>query len=94
MSGEIGAGPVERQIGPAAAEGRDPAIAVLQIEQPLAPGVGGLTRVVIDLAELFQSQQRAGSIIGIGHTTGQGRPGPAAGRGVGKGMHLAILLLQ
>ena len=75
-------------------KGRDPAITVLQIEQPLAPGAGGLTRGVIDLAELFQSQQRAGEYHRHRAHRRAGRPGPATGRGVGKGMHLAILLLQ
>ena len=93
MGGEIGAGPVERQIGPAAAEGRDPAITVLQIEQPLAPARAASREASSIWPSCFKAQ-RAGSIIGIGHTAGQGRPGPATGRGVGKGMHLAILLLQ
>jgi len=54
-----------------------------------SPNLGSLIA-----AKIFQGDQRAGRVISIRHAPGEISPRPAAGRGVGVGMQLTILLCQ
>ena len=92
MRGEVGRAAIKRQRAPAAAESRDAAVAVLQIEQPAHARAAGGARGAIDRAEREQGEERAGGVVGIGHAAGQVGPRPAARRGVGGGMLGAVLL--
>ena len=94
MRGEIGRTAIKRQRAPASTKSRDTTVAVLQTEQPVHSGAACGLRDFIHRAEACEREQRAGRVIRIGHTTGQIRPRPAAGRGVRVGMLRAPLLAK
>ena len=94
MRGEVRRAAVERQRAPPSAESRDAAVAVLQAEEPRdSSGPSGGSGAIED-AEFQQREERAGGVVGVGDSAGQVRPRPAAGRGVGVGMHARPLLAE
>src|SRR5437868_12665592 len=94
MGGEVGAAAIEGEIGPAATESGDAAVAVLQIKEPANAGLGGGFAAQIIVSEMMQGEQRAGGVVGIGDAAAQVGPGPATGGGVGVGMLDAMLLIE
>src|SRR2546421_9532162 len=94
MGGEVGAAAIEGEIGPAATESGDAAVAVLQIKEPANAGLGGGFAAQIIVSEMMQSEQRAGGVVGVGDAAAQIGPGPSAGGGVGVGMLETILLIE
>ena len=94
MGRQVGAAAVKGQPAPAAAEGGNASVSVLQVEQPLHPGGSGLARLGIAGAQVTQGQQGSGGIVGIRNTTRKIGPGPAARVGMGEGVQAAELLSQ
>src|SRR5262249_31047999 len=71
VRGEVGRAAVERQRAPASAESGNAAVAILQVEQPAHTGDTGLARGRIDDAEMKQSDESTGSVVGIGDAAGK-----------------------
>jgi len=94
MGREVGCAAVEGQLAPAPTEGRDPAVAVLQTEQPTHPQLRGLAGARVDLPQAAKRQERSGGVVGVGHAARQVGPGPAARRRSRVGVYLPELLLQ
>lgn len=95
VGGDVRGAAIEGQGSPAAAEGWDTAITVLQVEQPDDAGLGGAESVGSGVEIRFeglQGEQGAGGIVGVGHATGQVGPGPASGRGAGVRVDRLVLL--
>src|SRR5213596_658729 len=65
MRGEIGAAAIEGQRAPSPAEGRDAAVAVLQVEQPFNAARGSLTSLVIGV-EIAKREKGSGGVVAIG----------------------------
>ena len=81
MRGELGAAAIERQGAPAAAERRDAAVAVLQVEQPANPARGGPTSLVA-ASRPRSASERAGRVVGVRHAAAEGVHAQRSGRGV------------
>ena len=94
VRGQIRAAAVEGQLAPAAAKRRHATVAVLQVQQPLGAGRGGLSQAPVRGGKVPQGEQRSGGVVRIRHATRQVSPGPPSRRGVGIGMALPILLAQ
>ena len=73
MRSEIGAAAVERERAPAATEGRDASVAVLQVEQPLNAARGCLTSLVIGV-EVAKSEKGSRGVVAIGDAARKVRP--------------------
>ncbi len=94
MSGKVLATAVEGQAAPAAAERGDPAVGVLEVEQPRASGDRGLPAAPVGCAEPAQRPQRAGGVVGVGHAAGAVRPGPSARCRPGVRVLARVLLIE
>ena len=68
MDGEVGGTLVEREFAPTSAEGGHPAIRVLQADKPASSGFDG-GQIVI--TQLLEGEESSGSVVGIGHASGQ-----------------------
>src|SRR5579872_7204424 len=92
MGRDIGSAPIERQFAPAATKSRYPAIPVLESEQPLGSQKSGSPGAGIFGSQAIESQQSACSVVGVGDSAGQIRPGPASRGRAGVGMNCTVLL--
>src|SRR5437773_10985311 len=72
MRGEIGAAAIEGQRAPSPAEGRDAAVAVLQVEQPFNAARGSLTSLIG--VEIPKREKGSGGVVAIGDAAREVRP--------------------
>ena len=91
VGGDVGAGGVEGEPAPAAAEGGDAAVAVGQPLEPtkgLGPRGAHHRRRIAPLGRLERRQRHdaAAGVVGVGHAAGKVGPGPPPRRRAGVGM--------
>ena len=79
MRSQIGAAAVKQQGAPASAEGRNAAVAVLQIKQPADASQCCGADGCVDVTKIMQSQEGAGGVVRVRHAAGQITPRPSAG---------------
>ena len=94
MRREVGAAAVERELPPAAAEGGNAAVAVLQAAQPARTGQGRPRRIRIRVLEEREREQRTRGVVGVRDTAVEVGPGPPARGRAGVRMDAAVLLVE
>ncbi len=94
MRRDVRVAAVEWQGAPTAAERRDSAIAILQIEEPANAFCDGLLGVAIDSAELCEREESTGRVISVGYAAGERGPCPSAWGCTGVGVGCGELLIS